>query len=102
VPIDEIIDVVAVGDGLVAAAGAVLVILGMTAAVVPRRALGRVLAADPQPVLFDALGSHVVQVPVVQVINMAVVLNGSMATGGSMLMVVFSMKGSSHSETSFS
>jgi hypothetical protein len=99
--IDEIIDVIAVRDRLVAAAGAVFVVLGVAAAVVSRRAGGRVLAADAQAVFLDPFGAHVVQVAVVQVVDVALMLDGGVATRRAVLVIVLGMKGSSHGETPF-
>jgi len=72
VPVHEVIDVVAVRDGLVAAAGAVLVIGVVPAAFVFRRALVGILAADVNHVLVDVVLVRMVQVPVMQVIDVAV------------------------------
>jgi hypothetical protein len=101
VAVHKIIDVIAVRNGLVTTAGAVLVVLAMTAAAVARRATGRVLASHSQAVLLNPLGSHVVQVAVVQVVDVPLMFDGGVAAGRAMLMIVFGMN-SSHSETSFS
>jgi hypothetical protein len=85
---DEVIGVVAVGHGLVAAAGAVLVGLVVAVAGVGRRAGGRVGGADRQAVLLDAAAVGVVQVAVVQVIDVVFVLDGGVAAAGAVLVVV--------------
>jgi hypothetical protein len=65
VAIHEIIDVIAVGDRLVATAGTMLVVPGVAAATVRGRAIGRVFAVHFQAVLLHPPGSHVMQVAVV-------------------------------------
>ena len=90
------------GNHLVATARPVLVVLGMSAAIVLRRAVGGVLAADSQTVLLDALGAHVVHMSVVEVIDVAIMLDGRVPTGRAVLVIMPGMKGSSHDETSFS
>jgi hypothetical protein len=65
-PLDQVIDVVAVRHRLVAAARPVLVLLVVPAAVVARRAGRRVGRADFQAVLLDGAGGHVVQVATVR------------------------------------
>ena len=88
VALNQIVDVVAVGNGLVAAAVTVPVALVVHAAIVVGRAAGRVGAANGQMMFLDAGGPHVVQMAVVQVIDMALVLNGHMAAIDAMLMIV--------------
>jgi hypothetical protein len=97
VAVHEIINMIAMRDGLVAAAGSVRVILGVAAAVVRGRAIGRVLAADAQAVLLDSLGPHVMQVAIVQVVDMSLVLDAGVLTRRAMLVIMFGM-GSSHGE----
>ncbi len=73
----KVVGVVAVRDGLVTAAGAVLVAL-VVFRIVAVVAFG-VLAADLERVLLDgAVFFLVVQVPVVEIIHVAVVLYGGM------------------------
>src|SRR5438067_13097150 len=86
---DEIIGVVAVGDRLVAAAGAVDVALHVPAAGVRRGAGVRVGRADRQGVLAHrAVGLGVVQVAVVQVVGVAVVLDGRVPAAGAVPVLV--------------
>src|SRR5690554_4944424 len=73
--IDKIIDMIAVRNRLVAAAGAVNVICVMTAAAMLRRAGRRVGLRNRQLMLLHAaVGVDVVQVPVVQVVDVTVML----------------------------
>src|SRR5260370_23198156 len=83
----EIVDVTAVRHRFVAAGRAVDVVLGMGAAGVLRRAAGRVAPADGQLVLLDLAPRGVMQMAVVDVIDMAIVLDGSVAAAGPVLMV---------------
>jgi hypothetical protein len=89
VAVDEIVDVIAVGDGFVAATGAVLVVGRVTAAAVGRGAVGRVGSTDGERVLFDgsALG-RVVQMAVVQVVGVPVVLDAGVPASGAVLVRV--------------
>ena len=77
--IDEVIDVVAMRHGFVAAAGAVDVSGFVAAAVVVGRAGVRVGGADGDAVFIDVVAVRVVQVAVVQVINVAFVFDGGVA-----------------------
>jgi hypothetical protein len=80
VSVDEEVDVVAVRHGLVTAAGGVDVTGVVTGAVVVGGALLRMVVADADGVLLDrAVGRHVVQVPIVDVIAVAFVGDGSVA-----------------------
>ena len=88
VAIDQVIDVVAVRHRFVAAAGAVAVALGVLAAVVAGRAGRGVGAPDRQGVLLDRAAVLVVQVAVVQVVGVAVVLDGRVAAVRPVLMGV--------------
>ncbi len=80
VALDEVVDVVAVGDGLVAAVGAVGVLAAVGAARVLRGAVAGVGGLDGDGVLFDAaVLARVVEMAVVQVVGVAVVLDGGVA-----------------------
>ena len=85
-----------------AAAGAVPVGLLVHAAIVAGRATGRIGAADGQMMLLDARGPNMVQMAVVQVIDVALVLDGHVAAVGTVLMIVVGMMrmGSSQGLTS--
>ena len=95
-PVHQIVDVVAMGDGFVATARTMFVGLVVAAAVVSGCASCRVLAADCQAVFLDTLGAHVMQVSVMQIVGMAIVLDGRVPAGGTVLMIVFCVKGSCH------
>ncbi len=85
---DEVIDMVAVGDGFVAATGAMNVRLVVAiAAVLGCASVGIAIA------LFDAMfvhmiAMHVVHVPVVQIVGVAVMLDGGVTAAGAVLVVV--------------
>jgi len=84
----QVVGVIAVRHGFVAAAGAVLVCAVVAAAGVLGRACAWVLLTDGQDVFFHILAIHVVEVAVVQVIDVAVMLDGGVAAAGTVLMVV--------------
>ena len=75
-PVDEVVDVITVRHGLVAAVRPVDVVGGMRAAGVGGRAVGRVGGRHGEHVLVDVRLVRVVQVPVVQVVRVAVVQDG--------------------------
>lgn len=76
--VDQIIDVIAVRDRLVAAAGAVHVIGRMRAAVVRRRAGAGIGRRHVEHMLLDGRAGRVMQMPVVQVIDVVAVLHRGM------------------------
>jgi predicted aconitase with swiveling domain len=74
VALDQVVDVVTVGHGLVPAVGSVSVAGVVTGAVVVGGALFGVLVADADGVLLDgAVVADMVQVPVVGVVDVALV-----------------------------
>lgn len=86
VAVNEIIGVVSVRHGLVAAARPVDVIGSMFAAIMRRRAVIGVLCVDGKNVLVDMAVVRMVKVAVVQIIGMAFVLDSDMAAVCAMLM----------------
>ena len=88
VAIDEVVNVVAMRHGFVAATGAVDVSRFVAAAVVVRRAGIRVGGADGDAVFMNVVAMRVVQVAVVQVIDVAVVLDGGVAAARAVLVRV--------------
>jgi hypothetical protein len=85
---DEVVDMVSVRHGFVATTGAMLVgrIVGTTS--MGRRARGRVRCANRERVLVDSIDLRVVQMAVVEVVSVPVVLHGSMAAAGAVLVCV--------------
>lgn len=79
---DEVVDVVAVGDWLVAAALAVDVAVAMSLAGVAGAAVRGVRGVDGEAVLVDVVTVDVVQVAVVQVVGVALVRDGGVAAAG--------------------
>ncbi len=88
---DDVVDMVAVRDRLVSTARAVDVGLVMAAALVVRSAGVRIAAVFGEPMLVHVVAVHIVHVPVVQIIGMAVVVDRRMTAAGTMLMVMFLM-----------
>jgi hypothetical protein len=80
VAVDQVIDVVAVRDGRMAAVGAVLMCFIVAAAGVLGSAIGGVGFIDGEGVFLDFAAFDVVQVAVVQVIDVAVVDYAAVAT----------------------
>jgi hypothetical protein len=80
VAVDEVVDVVAVGDGGMAAVGAVLVAFFVAVAGVLGSAIGGVGFVDGQGMLLNLVPFDVVQMAVVQVIDVAVVDDAGVAT----------------------
>ena len=79
VTIDQVVNVVAVGNRRVAAVRAVLVSLFVSLAAVLGRACGGVRLTDRQSVLFHHVAIDMMQVTVVQIIDMAVVHDAGVA-----------------------
>jgi len=79
VAVDEIIDVVPVRNGLMAAAGPVTMTMAMSLTSMSRRAGGRVCRADGKDMLIHVVFMEVMKVPVVQVILMVLVVDGTVA-----------------------
>lgn len=88
VAVDEVVHVVTVGHGVVAAARTMHVVAAVAGAGVLRRAGGRVVGVHREDVLVDVAVVRMVQVAVVQVVDVAVVLDGAMAAVRAVLMGV--------------
>ncbi len=97
--IDKIIDVIAVRNRLVAAAGAVDVLCVMTAAAMLRRAGRWVGRRNRQLMLLHtAIGIDVVQVPVVQVVDVTIMLQTGVFAIRAVLVIVIGVQ-VSHAES---
>jgi hypothetical protein len=88
VTIHQIVGVVAVRDGLVATPLAVDVVRVVAAAVMVGRAGSRVAVRDLDDVLIDMVTMGMVQVPIMQVVDVPIVLDGLMAAPWSVNVVV--------------
>jgi hypothetical protein len=97
--IDKIIDVIAVRNRLVAAAGAVDMLRVMTAAAMLRRA-GRWVGRRNRQLmlLYTAIGVDVVQVPVVQVVDVTIMLQTGVFAIRAVLVIVIGVQ-VSHAES---
>jgi hypothetical protein len=84
----EIVDVIAVGDGGVAAIRTMDVVFGMGATVVLGGAARGIDLRVFQRVFFHMLATHVVQVAIVKVIDMVAMTDGGVATTRTVLMIV--------------
>lgn len=85
--VDEIVDVVPMGHGLMSTTGAV----GVRATLGFGRAAHRVYGADGDHMLIDMIAMHVMQVTVVQIVDMAVMSDCGMSAVRAMLMGVVGM-----------
>lgn len=88
---DAVIDVVAMRDRLVAAAGTVHMTLLVAAAAVVRGAAVRVVARDLDYVLVDMALMRMVKVPVVQIVDVAGMAYRGVAASRAMLVFVVAM-----------
>lgn len=79
--VDEIVDVIAVWNGLVAAAGA----MDVTGANGVRRAAHRVGGVDRNRVLVDVITVHVMQMTVMQIIDVALMAHSRVSASRTML-----------------
>jgi hypothetical protein len=88
VAIHQVVRVIAVWHGFVAALGSMPVAIIVTAAAVVRRALRRIVPAYLETVLVHMTIVHVVQMPIVEVVRVAVVEYGGMTAVRAVLMRV--------------
>ena len=93
VAIDQVVDVVTVWDGFVAATGAMDVAGFVAAASVLGRAAVGVGGRDGDHVLVDVVAVRVVQVTVVQVVDVAIMADGRVAAAGAMGVVMVGVMG---------
>jgi hypothetical protein len=91
VAVDQVINVIAMGHGGVTAVVVVLVTFRVAAAVVRRRAVGRVDRADSKCVFFDLVTCRMMQMTIVQVVDMSFMDNSLMAATRAMLVRMFMM-----------
>ena len=91
--INQVVDVVAVGNGFVAAVGAVNMGGVMSAAGVLRGAGGRVDRRQSDAVLVDVAIMQVVQMTIVEIVDVIVVPDGGVAAAGFVLVRMFRMDG---------
>ncbi len=101
VAIDEVIDMVTVGDGFVTAAGAVNMVSGMAGAGVAAGAGGGIGGGDFESVLVEVAFMGMVEVTIVKVIDVAVVNDGGVAAAGAMHMGVIGVNVVFHGESTF-
>ena len=88
VPVDQIVHMVAVGDGFVPTARPMHVIGVMASALVCRRASIRVGFRHRDDMLVDVVAVGVVQVPVMEVVNVPFMLDGLVTTARAVNMIV--------------
>lgn len=88
VAIDQVVDVVAVRNGRMAAVGPMHMAFLVPAAVMGGSAAIGVGGIDLENVLIDVTGVRMVQVAIVQIIHMSVVLDSQVAAARAVLVVV--------------
>lgn len=91
VAIDQVIDMVAMGNRLMAATRTVDMVGSMAATLVAGGAAVGVLAVGFQCVFIDMIAMHVMQVPIMQVIDMPTVFDCRVTAAGLVLMVMVRM-----------
>ena len=95
---DEVVEVIAVRHGFMPAVRAVDVRIAVSVAVVLRRAVGRVRGVHVDHVLVHVVAVRVVQVPVMQVVDVAFVLERDMAAVRAVLMGMIVMNRVRHAD----
>jgi hypothetical protein len=78
--VDEVVDVVSMGDRLMSTAGTMHMRCIVAAALMFRGAVGGVGAVDGEDMLVNVAFMRVVQVSIVQVVDVTIVLDGCVAT----------------------
>lgn len=86
--IHQIVDVITVGNGFVAAAWAVDVVLVVSSAAVLRRAGVRIGVGDLNYVVIDAFAVGMMEMSIVQIVDVVAVLDGYVAAVFTVLVVV--------------
>lgn len=98
---DQVIDVVAVGDGFVTTAGPVLVARVVTGAVAARRAPSGIRGVDGDAALVDVVAMRTMQVPFVEIADVTVMLHRGVATVGPVNVLVVVVLIAGHGLTRF-
>jgi hypothetical protein len=97
---DEIIDVIAMRNGLVSATWAMFMLRLMTGAAMIRRAAVRVRRGDFDRMLIHLLSAWMMQVAVMKIIDVIAVTNSCMAAVWAMLMGMVGMRCWGHETSS--
>jgi hypothetical protein len=87
-PFNQIIDVVTMRHGLMAAVRAVNMVMIMANMVLDRLAAIGVFAGDFDDMFVDVIAMGMMKVSVMQIVDMIVMLDGNMSTASAVLMVV--------------
>jgi hypothetical protein len=88
VAIDQVVDVVTMGNGFMATSRTVDMVSCMAAAIVTLRTISRVLGADFNDMLIDMTLVRVMKMTVMQVVDMVAMTHCSMSAVGAVLMVM--------------
>src|SRR5438105_4137677 len=94
----KVVHMITVWDALMSAAGAMNVPGFVCAAIVPWRAVVGIFSSSGNLMVVHMIAMHVVQVPIVKIVGVALVLHGGVAAIGAMLVrVTFVLRtGGSH------
>jgi hypothetical protein len=93
VAINQIVHMVAVRHRFMAASGSMLVVCIVTSATMLRSALVGIGRADLDDMFIDMVAMHVMEMPVVEVVDMAVMQDGRMTAIRTMNMQMIGMLG---------
>lgn len=93
VAINQIVHMVAMRHRFMAASGSMLVVCIVTSATMLRSALVGIGRADLDDMLIDMVAMHVMEMPVVEVVDMAVMQDGRMTAIRTMNMQMIGMLG---------
>lgn len=90
--VDQVVDVIAMGQGGVATRRAVDVIGRVAAAAMPRRAGGWIRRVDGDRALVDVIAVHRVKMTVVEVVDVSAVLDREVTAVGAVDVIVLGMR----------
>lgn len=100
VAVDQVVDMVAMRHGLVAATGAVNMVGSMAAAGVARRTERRIRRIAGDHMLVDVVAVDVVQVAIMQIVDVAIVPDRRVTAAGAVDVRVVGMRGAFHGRVS--
>lgn len=93
VVVNQVVDVITVGNALMCTAGTVYMSLVMSTALMTGRTLIGICRVDFKHVFVNVIEVHVMQVAIMQIVGMAGMSDGDMAAGEPVLMAVLLMLG---------
>jgi len=100
--VDQVVRVIAMRDRRVTAAGGVYMADGVSIARMIRRAAGWIRRVDCDRAFIDVVAVHHVQMTIVEVVDVAAVLDGEMPAVGTVNMAVAGVRGMRHEKAPIS